>query len=240
MKVCAKKGQVYLKLFSSNLPILLTKAIAHLPALPAPVQRTFSSCVPQNRLICHPCPGTEASWFCPNNYMAYILSLFFSACHHLWPPWTVWKLKAHHQRHHQQPQEDLFAISSPSLPRPAVTPTPSYCSTIPNVMLPSTVLLISDIQEGDNRGRDGWMTSPTQWTWVWARSGRWWRTGKPGMLQSMGLQRVRHDWATGQQQLCAQETSTSMFFHKASNPLVSWAGGNCPFWIPLKQLLEIY
>ena len=40
--------------------------------------------------------------------------------------------------------------------------------------------------EGDNRGRDGWMVSLTQWLWVSASSRRWWRTGKPGMLQSMG------------------------------------------------------
>ena len=44
----------------------------------------------------------------------------------------------------------------------------------------------------------GWH-HPTQWTWVWVSSGRWWRIGKPGVLQSMGLQRVRHDWATKQQ-----------------------------------------
>ena len=44
--------------------------------------------------------------------------------------------------------------------------------------------------------RDGWMASLTQWTWVWVNSGSWWWTGRPGMLQSMGLQRVRHDWAT--------------------------------------------
>ena len=50
--------------------------------------------------------------------------------------------------------------------------------------------------EGDNRGWDGWMASPTWWTWVWASSGSWLWTGKPGMLQSMGLQIVRHDWAT--------------------------------------------
>ena len=49
--------------------------------------------------------------------------------------------------------------------------------------------------EGDNRGWDGWMASPTQWTWVWVDSGSWWWTGRPGVLQSMGLQRVRHDWA---------------------------------------------
>ena len=47
---------------------------------------------------------------------------------------------------------------------------------------------------GDDREWDGWMASLTQWTWVWATSGRWWRTGKPGVLQPMGLQRVRHDW----------------------------------------------
>ena len=44
------------------------------------------------------------------------------------------------------------------------------------------------------------MASPTQWTWVWTNSGRWWRTGKPGVLQSMGSQRVGHGWATEQQQ----------------------------------------
>ena len=54
--------------------------------------------------------------------------------------------------------------------------------------------------EGDNRGWDGWMASTTQWTWVWANSGRWWRTGKPGVLQSMGLQRVGHNWVPKQQQ----------------------------------------
>ena len=41
-----------------------------------------------------------------------------------------------------------------------------------------------------------WMVSPTQWTWVWASSGRWWRSGKSGVLLSMGLQRVGHHWAT--------------------------------------------
>ena len=50
--------------------------------------------------------------------------------------------------------------------------------------------------EGDDREWDGWMASPTQWTWVWASSGSWWWTGKPGMLQSMGSRRVGHDWAT--------------------------------------------
>jgi len=50
--------------------------------------------------------------------------------------------------------------------------------------------------EGDDRGWDGWMAWPTQWTWVWVNSGSWWWTGRPGMLQFMGSQRVGHDWAT--------------------------------------------
>ena len=50
--------------------------------------------------------------------------------------------------------------------------------------------------EGDDRGWDGWMASPTLWIWVWTSSRRWWWTGWPGILQSIGLQRVRHDWAT--------------------------------------------
>jgi len=48
--------------------------------------------------------------------------------------------------------------------------------------------------EGDNRGWDGWMASPTRWTWVWVGSGSSWWTGKPGVLRSMGSQRVRQDW----------------------------------------------
>ena len=51
-------------------------------------------------------------------------------------------------------------------------------------------------EQGNDRGRDGWMASPTQWTWVWASSGSWWWTGKPGVLQSVGSQRVGHDWVT--------------------------------------------
>ena len=50
--------------------------------------------------------------------------------------------------------------------------------------------------EGDNRGWDGWMASLTWWTWVWVNSRIWWWTGKPGVLQSMGSQRVRDDWGT--------------------------------------------
>ena len=49
--------------------------------------------------------------------------------------------------------------------------------------------------KGDDRGWGGWMASPTWWTWVWVNSGRWWWTGRPGVLRFMGWQRVGHDWA---------------------------------------------
>ena len=50
--------------------------------------------------------------------------------------------------------------------------------------------------EGDNRGWDGWMPSPTQWTWVWTSTRSLWWTGRPGVLQFIESQSVRHDWVT--------------------------------------------
>ena len=50
--------------------------------------------------------------------------------------------------------------------------------------------------EGDNRGWNIWMASLTQWTWVWVNSRSYWWTARPGVLQSMGSQRVGHDWGT--------------------------------------------
>ena len=51
-------------------------------------------------------------------------------------------------------------------------------------------------REGADRGWDGWMALPTRWTWVWVSSRSWWWTGKPSVLQSMGWQRVGHNWMT--------------------------------------------
>ena len=50
--------------------------------------------------------------------------------------------------------------------------------------------------EGDDRGCDGWMASLSQWTWVWVNSGSWWWTGRPGVQQFMGSQRIGHNWVT--------------------------------------------
>ena len=72
--------------------------------------------------------------------------------------------------------------------------------------------------EGDDRRWDGWIASPTRWTWVWVNSGSWWWTGRPGVLRFMGLHRVRHDWVTELKQRrlytkqCMQTWVSVLFF----------------------------
>ena len=51
-------------------------------------------------------------------------------------------------------------------------------------------------EKGKTEDENDLMASLTQWRWLWVNSGSWWWTGWPGMLQSMGSQRVGHDWAT--------------------------------------------
>ena len=79
-------------------------------------------------------------------------------------------------------------------------PLATWCKELTHLKRPWCWERLRAGGEGDNRGCDGWMASLTQWTWVWANSGRWWWTGRPGGLQSMGSQRVQHNWANEQQQ----------------------------------------
>ena len=78
--------------------------------------------------------------------------------------------------------------------KPSILAT--WCEELTHLKRPWCWERLREGGEGDNRGRDGWMASPTQWTWVWVNFGSWWWTGRPGVLQSMGLQRVGHDWVT--------------------------------------------
>ena len=73
----------------------------------------------------------------------------------------------------------------------------TWCEELTHWKRPSCWESLKAGGERDNRRWDGWIESLTQWTQVWTSSKRWWCTGKPGLLQSMGLQRVGHDWATG-------------------------------------------
>ena len=72
----------------------------------------------------------------------------------------------------------------------------TLCKELTHLKRPSCWERLRAGGEGEDRVWDGWMTSLIQWTWVWVgSSSRWW-TGSPGVLQSMGSQRVGHDWAT--------------------------------------------
>ena len=64
-----------------------------------------------------------------------------------------------------------------------------------------------------DRWGDGWMTSPTQWTWVWVNPGSWWATERPGVLQSMGSQRGGCDWVTEKQTKKLSEVGASLLLH---------------------------
>ena len=72
----------------------------------------------------------------------------------------------------------------------------TWCEELTSLKRPWCWEKLKAGREGDNRGWCGWMAPLTQWTWVWVNSRRWRRIGKPGVLQSMGSQRVGHDWAT--------------------------------------------
>ena len=85
--------------------------------------------------------------------------------------------------------------------------------------LEKTPMLGKAGEEAGNRGWDGWMVSPTQWTWAWANPGRWWRTGKPGVLQSVGSWRVRHDLVPEQQQSGSESPRSH---HSAPPDLISF------------------
>ena len=81
--------------------------------------------------------------------------------------------------------------------------------------------------EGDDRGWDGWMASLSQWTWVWINSGIWWWTERPGMLQFMGLQRVRYDWLT-------EMNWTELTIHREHEKW-KWINQDYPFWSRKKK-----
>ena len=72
--------------------------------------------------------------------------------------------------------------------------------------------------EVDNRGWDGWMASLTRWTWIWTSSRSWILTGRPGGLQSMGSQRIRHDWATELNWVMTSKNVARLFWKLAFTP----------------------
>ena len=76
--------------------------------------------------------------------------------------------------------------------------------------------------DGDDRGWDGWMASPSQRTWVWVNSGSWLWTGRPGVLQSMGSKRFIHNWAIelNWMELILVQPESFSFLIKDLNPFI--------------------
>ena len=92
--------------------------------------------------------------------------------------------------------------------------------------LEKTLMLVKT--EGRRRRgwqRMRWMAAPTQWTWVWANSGRWWRAEEPGVLQSMESQRVGHDWAIEHQHAYSISNANSQDAHVTVSQIKVYQGG---------------
>ena len=70
----------------------------------------------------------------------------------------------------------------------------TWCEELTHWQRPWCWERLNERGKGDDWGWNGWMASWTRWTWVWVNSGSWWWTGRPGVLQSMGSQRVWHAW----------------------------------------------
>ena len=85
------------------------------------------------------------------------------------------------------------------------------------------------------RGWDDWIASPIQWTLVWANSGRYWRTEKPGVRQSMRSHRVRHDLVTEQQQQDAEEQKFKWYHNGQENKKKAYLDFSKQKWQRRKQ-----
>ena len=87
--------------------------------------------------------------------------------------------------------------------------------------------------EGDDRRWEGWMVSPTQWTWVWVNSRSCWWTARPGVLQSMGSQRVGHNWVT--------ELNWPEWFQTLGHIRITWhVSSTSSLWVGMMDLVPKY
>ena len=86
-------------------------------------------------------------------------------------------------------------------------PLATWCEELTHWKIPWCWESLKMREEGDDRGWDGWMASPTQWTWVWVNSGSWWWTGRTGVLQSTGSQNIGHElWTELNWNICSEHT----------------------------------
>ena len=91
-------------------------------------------------------------------------------------------------------------------------PLATWCEELTHLKRPWCWERLKARGEGDYRGRDGWIASQTQWTWVWVNPRIWWWTGRFGVLQSMGSQRFRHNWVTELNWTWDSQSKSLLFF----------------------------
>ena len=118
--------------------------------------------------------------------------------------------------------------------------TPILCHQMRRTDSFEKTLMLGKIEGGRRRGWDGWVASPTQWTWVWVNSGSWWWTGKPGVLQSKGSQRVGHDWTTELKKFMNQGMDRQNGVYSCNGILLSnrkeWAILRATTWTNFKHM----
>ena len=113
------------------------------------------------------------------------LSIWPLESHAVWEPGPTLPLKEFSTE--REPTDSLsFTKFQHSVTHQLCISLATWCEELTHLKGPWSWERLRVGGEGDDQRWDGWMASPTQWTWVWANSGRWWRTGKPGVLQSMG------------------------------------------------------
>ena len=109
----------------------------------------------------------------------------------LWVPWTA-----------RRSNQSILKEISPEYPleglmlKLKLQYLATWCEELTHLKRPWCGERLRAGGEGDDRGWDGWMASPSQWTWVWVDSGSWWWTGRPGVLRFIESQKVRREWAT--------------------------------------------
>ena len=132
-------------------------------------------------LLPSPVIPTTGCCFCFGSVSSFFLELFLH-----WSPVAYWA------------PADLRSSSFSVIPFPSPVDhiLATWCKKLTHLKRPWCWERLTAGGEGDDRGWDGWMASPTWWTWVWVNSGSWWWTGRPSVLKSMGSQGVRPDWAT--------------------------------------------
>ena len=120
---------------------------------------------PSPRVCSYSCP---LSWWCHSAVSSSVIP--FSSCLQYFPAWGSFPIL-------WPPDVKFF----------------TWCEEVIHWKRPRCWKRLKTGGEGDNRGWDGWMASPIQWTRIWVNCWSWWWTGRPGVLRFMGLQRVGHE-----------------------------------------------